>query len=369
MTSRLLAYYLPQYHPIPENNKWWGDGFTEWTNVTKAKPLFRDHYQPRYPADLGYYDLRVPEIREQQAAMAKAHGIEGFVYYHYWFGNGKKLLERPFQEVLQSRKPDFPFCLCWANESWKGVWHGEFTGKTLIEQTYPGRKDFEAHFYHLLPAFADERYIKVDGKPVFNVYLPLKLPDLKMFVDVFNNLAIKEGFSGMFLIASRCPLEWNPLANNFDGVIGSEIMQIRYGKWNKYNKAEYYYIKKRIENILFNTFSVKIKKRIKPLILEYKEVINDLITDRDFDFDYYPCVIPNWDNTARVGKHSIVFHNSTPELFQLHLKAAIKKVQHLKESQRFIFIKSWNEWAEGNYLEPDKRFGYGYLEKIKECLC
>ena len=169
--ARVLAYYLPQFHPIPENDEWWGKGFTEWTNVGKAKPLFPGHYQPHVPADLGYYDLRVPETREAQAQMAREYGIEGFVYWHYWFGNGKRLLERPFNEVLESGKPDFPFALAWANETWSGFYHGLRDEKQiLIEQTYPGEEDYIAHFNALLPAFKDKRYITCDGKPIFVIY-------------------------------------------------------------------------------------------------------------------------------------------------------------------------------------------------------
>src|SRR5205809_7458559 len=171
---RLIAFYLPQYHPIPENDQWWGPGFTEWTNTAKARPLFRGHYQPHVPADLGFYDLRQPETREAQAEMARAYGIEAFCYYHYWFGNGRRLLQRPFEEVVQLGQPDFPFCLCWANETWTGVWHG-LSSHVLIEQTYPGKEDAARHFHTLLPAFLDRRYVTVDGKPLFLVHSPTEL--------------------------------------------------------------------------------------------------------------------------------------------------------------------------------------------------
>ncbi len=363
--SLIIAYYLPQYHPIPENDLWWGKGFTEWTNVVKAKPFFKGHYQPHIPADLGYYDLRVPEVRQAQAAMASRYGIKGFMYYHYWFGDSKKILERPFDEVLKSEKPDFPFCLCWANESWKGAWFGEFTNKLLLEQTYPGKGDYEKHFYHLLPAFSDERYIKVDGKPVFNVYMPLNLPDIKEFADIFKGLAVKEGFPGMFLIGSRVPLGWNPYEYNFDGVIGSEAASLKYrDEYNKIKKKSYS-IKILQKNIgkIFPAAKAKLIKKM-PAVVEYSEIIDELITHKDFDFDYYPCVLPNWDNTPRAEERGLVFNNSTPELFYKHLKKAIDKVKHLPQERRFVFIKSWNEWAEGNYLEPDKKFGYQYLEQI-----
>lgn len=367
-TPRLIAYYLPQYHPIQENDIWWGKGFTEWTNVTKAKPFFKDHYQPHYPADLGYYDLRLPEVREAQAAMAKANGIEGFMYYHYWFGNGKRLLELPFNEVLKTHKPDFPFCLCWANESWKGSSFGEFTSKLLIEQTYPGREDYVNHFYSLLPAFKDERYIKVSGKPLFNVYMPLNLPDKSMFTQIFNQLAVKEGFPGMFLVGSRCPLEWNPLQNGFNGVIGSEVASIRYKAHSMFKKKKRYSVKKAqqfVERILNKPVFTEKKM---PAVVAYEQIIDQLISNATFNFDYYPCVVPNWDNTPRSQDKGFVFHNSTPALFGKHLQKAFHKVQHLPPAQQFIFIKSWNEWAEGNYLEPDTKFGYSYLEEIKRQL-
>ncbi|QEC69077.1 lipopolysaccharide biosynthesis protein [Panacibacter ginsenosidivorans] len=365
---RLIAYYLPQYHPIPENDAWWGTGFTEWTNVAKAKPLFNGHYQPHFPADLGYYDLRVPEVREQQEAMARQYGIEGFMYYHYWFGNGRVLLERPMQQMLRAKKNNFPFCLCWANESWKGVWHGVSTGKTLIEQTYPGKSDYEKHFYYLLDAFNDERYIKVDNKPVFNVYMPLNLPDIHEFANTFHELAIKEGFSGMYLIGSRCPIDWNPCQYGFSGVIGSEMANLRIKQRSYFSKKKIYLVKK----IQSHTQQLAKKKMFAPnkipLVTAYENIIDQLITDKTFSFDYYPCAVPNWDNTPRAGADGLVFHHSTPQLFGKHLQHALQKVSHLPAERQFVFIKSWNEWAEGNYLEPDQQFGYGYLEEIKQQL-
>jgi hypothetical protein len=366
---RLIAYYLPQYHPIPENDRWWGNGFTEWTNVAKAKPLFKDHYQPHYPADLGYYDLRVPEIREAQEAMAKQYGIEGFMYYHYWFGNERLLLERPLQDMLRSKKNNFPFCLCWANESWKGMWHGEFTGKTLIEQTYPGIEDYEKHFYYLLAAFKDERYIKIDGKPVFTVYMPLNLPAAKEFAILFNTLAVKEGLPGIFLIGSHCPLNWNPAEHGFSGVIGSEMANLKFGQRSAFSKKKLYTAKKIKRYIsklaMQNTYSDKQM----PAIVEYADIIDQLVTGKSFDFDYYPCVVPNWDNTPRTGNAGMVFQNAAPALFGRHLQKAFNKIKNLPEQRQFVFIKSWNEWAEGNYLEPDQKYGYGYLEEIKKQLC
>src|SRR5439155_14140664 len=197
--TRFIAFYLPQFHPIPENDRWWGPGFTEWTNVARATPLFPGHYQPRLPADLGFYDLRIPEVRVAQADLARAHGVEAFCYWHYWFA-GKRLLERPFTEVLESGEPDFPFCLAWANQSWSGIWHGA-PDRVLMEQTYPGRRDHEDHFRVLVEAFADPRYVTVDGAPVFVVYAPRELPEPRRVTDVWRELAAKAGFPALHLVA------------------------------------------------------------------------------------------------------------------------------------------------------------------------
>ena len=214
---RAIAFYLPQFHPIPENDEWWGKGFTEWTNTAKAKPLFPGHYQPHVPADLGFYDLRLTETRIAQAEMAAEYGIEGFCYWHYWFA-GKRLLEHPFSEVMQSGKPNFPFCLGWANDTWSGIWHGA-PNRILIEQTYPGLEDYKNHFNSLLSAFTDDRYITVDGKPVFLIYKPHKLPDPIQFTDYWRELAHQAGLKGLHFIASlQDERVWKPEKFGFDAI-------------------------------------------------------------------------------------------------------------------------------------------------------
>src|SRR3990172_1193224 len=199
--ARLIAFYLPQFHPIPENDEWWGRGFTEWTNTAKGRPLFKGHYQPHVPADLGFYDLRLPETRADQADMARKYGVEAFCYYQYWFA-GRQLLERPFNEVLASGEPDFPFCLCWANQTWTGIWHGT-PNRILVEQTYPGMEDHRRHFEALLPAFCDKRYLKVDGKPLFAIYNPMELPDTPRVLELWRGLAAKAGLPGLYLLAQH----------------------------------------------------------------------------------------------------------------------------------------------------------------------
>jgi len=348
--TRLIAFYLPQFHPIPENDKWWGRGFTEWTNVVKARPLFRGHYQPHIPADLGFYDLRVPEVREAQAEMARAYGIEGFCYYHYWFA-GRRLLERPFNEVLRSKKPDFPFCLCWANESWSGIWHG-VPDRILIKQTYPGPEDEIAHFRFLLKAFTDTRYIKVDGKPLFIVYKPNFLPESKRTTEHWRKLAKDEGLDDLFLVGIANE-PWDPASNGFNGALVTN-----HGNATKHLDRQKHYL-------------VQLKRKLLGQpgdIYDYKRVIKYFYMAECSKENTFPCMIPNWDNTPRSGRRGVVFHNSSPELFQKHAQMLVEQVQHKPIEKRLVFIKSWNEWAEGNHLEPDIRYGYAYLDALSNAI-
>jgi len=364
--ARAIAFYLPQFHPIPENDEWWGRGFTEWTNVTKAKPLFKGHYQPRLPADLGFYDLRIPEVREAQAKMATDYGIEGFCYWHYWFGNGKKLLERPINEILESGKPDFPFCLAWANGSWTGIWHGN-PKTVLLEQAYPGKQDYTDYFHYLLTAFQDDRYIKVDGKPLFCINEPGDIPDLIAFTDLFRELALKNGLKGLYIVANTGYDDWNPLAHGCDAVNLVLVGNLYRGLPPVKNL-----ISRKFKNQLIKkAWLTKTYRKIsnKPIqTYQYEDVIPFLTSKKQFDYDFYPCVIPNWDNSARSGINAMIFHHSTPELFEIHLNNALNLVKDNPGDKKIIFIKSWNEWAEGNHLEPDHKFGMQYLDVVKRTL-
>jgi len=355
---RPIALYLPQFHPIPENDEWWGKGFTEWTNVAKAKPLFKGHHQPNLPGELGFYDLRLSEVREQQAALAKEYGIEGFMYWRYWFA-GKRLLERPFQEVLESKKPDFPFCLGWANETWSGIWHG-LKDKILMEQTYPGEKDYEAHFYDVLEAFRDPRYITVDEKPMFCVYSPTLIPDIPLFISIWQKLAQREGLKGIYFIGFTDNLEKNSrplLQAGFDGI-----------QFQRITEATEYIIRRnffaRLRRKLYNMGIYK--HYTTKGIYEYSDYIRYITKPTDTVENTYPAIIPNWDNSPRSGRNSLIVKNSTPELFRQHLKNVFQLLKKKSAEQRIVFIKSWNEWAEGNYMEPDSQFGRKYLEVLKE---
>lgn len=365
LKARAIAFYLPQFHPVAENDEWWGKGFTEWTNVAKARPLFKGHYQPHLPADLGFYDLRLPEVREAQAQLAKAHGIEGFCYWHYWFGNGKRILERPFNEVLQSNKPQFPFCLGWANESWTGIWHGN-PGKVLAEQLYPGKQDYIDHFNYLLAAFKDSRYITVEGKPLFYIYSPDKIPDLLYFTNLFRELAINAGLKGLYIVANTADEQWNPLMHGCDAANLNRL-----GSLYKYLPSDKNYLLRKYRNQLLKPKIGGLYGKLwgKPVnIYHYSEAIPFLVDHQQKAYDVFPCVIPNWDNTPRSGVNGLVLKGSTPHLFERHLTDAVQSVKNKPGEKRIIFIKSWNEWAEGNHLEPDAKFGMQYLNVVKKVL-
>ncbi|MBI4698007.1 MAG: glycoside hydrolase family 99-like domain-containing protein [Nitrospirae bacterium] len=346
--ARVIAFYLPQFHPIPENDEWWGKGFTEWTNVAKAKPLFSGHYQPHIPADFGFYDLRIPEVREAQAELAMENGVEAFCYYHYWFA-GRRLLERPFNEILSSGKPNFPFCLCWANQTWTGIWHGA-PGRILVEQTYPGLKDYEAHFYSLLKAFEDDRYVKINGKPLFIIYRPMELPQPMQFADFWRELAVKAGLKGMYLVGINHHDWFIPHKYGFDaGILQKLPSKRRHIPWR--------YMKLKM-NAIRNGHNLD--------IYDYKHIWPYFLRKRNQDFEEYPCVIPNWDNSPRSGLNSMVIHGSTPELFKLMLRKAMGLVADRPVDRGIVFLKSWNEWAEGNHMEPDLRFGKRYLDVLRD---
>jgi len=363
---KFLAYYLPQFHPIPENDLWWGKGFTEWTNVAKAKPLFKGHYQPILPADLGFYDLRVQEIQEQQAALATEYGIDGFIYYQYWFGNGKMLLEKPAEAMLKNKNIDLPFCFCWANETWKGVWHGLDNPTILMEQIYGGEEDYRAYFNYLLPFFQDNRYIKSDNKPMFHIYKLEEIPDLSLFINTFNQLALINGFDGIYFISTGNVNSSNVTENNnIYGVVGLDSFNaIRYQQKTFFNRKS---VLGRLENLFLSKIghTNEVEKRKKPLVLDYAKGVLNLNTDFPHQ-KYIPCVFPNWDNSARNGNKSLIFKNATPSAWKIHLANTVSKLELNKVNPPYIIIKSWNEWAEGNHLEPDIKFGLQWLESVKE---
>jgi lipopolysaccharide biosynthesis protein len=359
--ARLIAFYLPQFHPIPENDLWWGKGFTEWTNVTTAKPLFPGHYQPNLPSDLGFYDLRVPEVREAQANLAHSYGIEGFCYWHYWLGNGKRLLDRVFSDVLESGKPEFPFCLAWANHDWNRGWHGQ-KHHVLIEQKYPGEVDHRNHFNFLLRAFLDPRYIRVDGKPMFIIFRPEELPNSKEVIGLWKRLALEAGLPGLF-VPGISEMEQDLDKYGCDAHIPGEpgiFFRLKPGKsaFVRQDSQKFNLVKR---------YWRKVRSRMPfPLRASYQKKAQLYINHPSCSLKTLPCVLPNWDNTPRSGKLGTVFPDANPETYRLVLRKAIADVSGRPFQQRLVFIKSWNEWAEGNYLEPGRRFGHDFLRVTKE---
>jgi 2-polyprenyl-3-methyl-5-hydroxy-6-metoxy-1,4-benzoquinol methylase len=339
---RALAFYLPQFHPIPENDEWWGKGFTEWNNVTRAQPLFPGHYQPHVPGELGYYDLRLPEVRQAQADLARSHGIYGFVYYHYWF-HGKRLLERPFDEVLSSGAPDFPFALCWANEEWTRNWDAR-TGRVLMPQEFSDQDDLD-HIGWLLTAFADDRYIKIDGRPLMLIYRPARLPDIRRTADIWRTEAQRAGFPDLYL----CWVEaWGaptggPEAFGLDATVG---------------------FMPTLDQEVFATVDGVQGHRL----LDYEASARQMLDRPRPSWKRFPSVMVGWDNTARRRQGATLFTGATPEAYGRWLQETVESVADVRPEENYLFLLAWNEWAEGNHLEPDQHFGRAFLETTQAVL-
>jgi lipopolysaccharide biosynthesis protein len=361
---RLLAFYLPQFHPIPENDRWWGRGFTEWTNVAKARPLFAGHPQPHLPSELGFYDLRVPEVREAQADLARAHGISGFCYYHYWF-NGRRLLNRPFDEVLASGRPDFPFCLCWANENWTRRWDGA-DHEILMSQRYSDQDD-RAHIEHLLPAFENRRYVRVDGKPLFLVYRTELLPDPGRTAAIWRQRAIAAGIGDLYLARVESFVSnIDPKTIGFDAAI--EFAP----DWHVLPAARFH--RQRWD------LSAKILHRLSGIglipsaylthrVYPYALLARAMLEKPPVHYRRFRCATPRWDNSPRRTNDSIIFRDCSPAIYERWLRALVQATcEGFQGDERLVFVNAWNEWAEGNHLEPDLLKGRAYLEATARAL-
>jgi Glycosyltransferase WbsX len=368
--ARVLAFYLPQFHPIPENNEWWGAGFTEWTNVAKAKPLYPGHVQPRLPADLGFYDLRVPEVRELQANLAREAGVESFCYWHYWFGNGRRILQRPFEEVLASRKPEFPFCLAWANQSWTGIWYG-LSRTILIEQTYPGKADEEAHFRWAQKAFEDPRYSKVYGKPIFVIFSPSNLPSPVSFIEHWRELAHKVGYPGIYFVGVWDTFE--PPGERYRAAYLDSFDAVTLLGPHDYLGRHHRVVPSPIIARLKRLVPAQLKALIPkasggPHRVPYAEVLAQAFDDMPDGSRYLPSVLAGWDNTPRASRRGWVYEGFTPDLFKSYMDRAISRLQNHPQEERILFLKSWNEWAEGNIIEPDAIFGHGLINAMRNSI-
>lgn len=367
---KAIALYLPQFHSIPENDEWWGKGFTEWTNVKKSKSLFKGHIQPEVPLNNDYYNLLDPDVLVNQANMAKKYGIYGFCYYHYWFV-GKLLLEKPLENMLKNKSVDIPFCLSWANESWARTWDGKETD-VLIKQNYEeSQAEWENHFEYLLNFFKDERYIKVDNKPMLIIYKPFLMKKFPEMVKYWNEMARKAGFDGIYF-GYQYPASFdnNTVQETFDFGIEFEPLYT-----NKEFNEELSHMNKREKlqyTLKYNKewLKHKIKKKINnetPTIYDYDEIWQRILKREPKKNNIVPGAFPAWDNTPRKGIDGIVYYKATPEKFEKYLKQQIQRAQQVYHSD-FIFINAWNEWGEGAHLEPDEDNKYGYLEAVKKSL-
>lgn len=367
---KIIAYYLPQYHEIPENNKWWGKGFTEWVNVKKADPLFDGHYQPRVPQNENYYDLSNKNVMRWQIDLAKKNGVYGFCFYHYWF-DGKLLLEKPSEYLLNDKSLDFPYCMCWANESWTNGW-AKASASVIMEQHYGGKSEWKEHFNYLLPFFQDERYIKIDGKPLMVIYRPYLFDQMSDMMDYWNQMAKENGMPGLLFASQR--FEENKQEHS------------------SYERMDFHidYHPAVAENIISQQVKTSISKKIRSVFhdlllkylnmdLSFHQKVNGpekrdyiktwetIINLQPKDEKAIPGAFTDWDNTPRHGRRGSVYPNASPKLFEKYLK---KQILHARNDyySDYLFMFAWNEWGEGGYLEPDEKYDDEYLKAIKRAL-
>lgn len=362
---KLLAFYLPQYHAIPENDEWWGKGFTEWTNVKKAKPLFKNQTQPKIPLNNNYYNLLDKSTVEWQTRLMKEYGVYGFCYFHYWF-NGKKLLEKPAENLLKWTDIDQPFCFAWANVTWARTWTAVDRATTtwvssdaekgkkgiLIEQAYGTEKNWTEHYNYLSQFFKDKRYIKVDHKPMFLIYHIKDIPCAQEMFALWNKLAIQDGFPGIHIVS----INEAPRNNKYIEAVA------QYGNYSNYD----YHFWRRVWNRLIHRLKLPFNRR--PNILQYETVWKNMVKDPPLEgIKTYPGAVVTYDETPRKGRQASFLVGATPELFEKYLRLQIKKAEQVCHAE-FVFVDAWNEWGEGNYLEPDTEHQYAYLEAVRNVM-
>jgi len=347
---KIIAFYLPQFHPIPENDAWWGKGFTDWRNVTRAYPLFNGHFQPRLPADLGFYDLRLAEVRTEQARLAKEYGIHGFCYHYYWF-NGKKLLELPLTKVLETGEPDFPFCICYANENWTRRWDGQ-EHEILMKQEHSTEND-RRFIRELIPVFRDERYIRIQTKPLLLVYRSSLFPDPRQTTNIWREEARDAGFEDLYLCKCQTFGDFeDPGKAGFDAMVEfpPHCIEIAY-------------------RYAYQDMVTAVQPSFSGYVFDYTDTAVEMMNRQWPDHQLFKTVMLAWDNTARRGLGANIFHNFSIDVYERWLSKVIKRtIQKYPDEEQIVFINAWNEWAEGTYLEPDQQYGLQYLEATQRAI-
>lgn len=359
---KIIAFYLPQFHTFPENDKWWGKGFTEWTNTRKALPLFENHYQPRIPINNNYYNLSDNKTFQTQIDLAKKFGIHGFCFYHYWFKDGKKLMQTPIENYLKDKSLSLPFCLCWANEPWTRAWDGG-EKEIIMPQEYGDKNEWEQHFNYLLKFFEDDRYIKIDGFPILVIYRPEIIPKFDEMIKFWRFLAKKHGFRDIKVLSQSSFYNTNKsISKEIDFTINYEP---GFTDWELANKKMSTIISNffRYPKCICNKIRLKFSPNKSLNLLDYDEFYKKILSRKTKD-NSYPGAFTDWDNTARRNNKARIFVGSTPQKFESYLTQLIKK----EREKDFLFITAWNEWAEGAYLEPDLKHGYGYLKALRNAL-
>ena len=357
MRTRIIAFYLPQFHTIPENDEWWGKGFTEWVNVRKAKPIYKGHEQPRVPLNNNYYDLTNPEVIRWQAQLAKDYNVYGLCFYHYWF-NGKLLLEKPAELLLANKDIDTHFCFSWANEPWARTWDGR-KHHVLMPQKYGSRKDWELHFNYLLPFFQDERYIKEDNAPMFLIYKSSVIPHAAEMMECWNELAREAGFNGIHFVETLSSKNPDKRKLPYKAIVEFEPARTNYQQ--PVFVLNYKRLRRRVIKFYNRLFHQSIPLN-KPFL--FSKVARDSLRLKSPEGTYGGVFI-GWDNTPRRGLSSIIITPPSKMEFKDFLLAKIRKTQE-KFHTNYVFVNAWNEWAEGTVLEPDEAHKYEYLEAIKE---
>ena len=354
---KVLAFHLPQYHTFPENDEWWGKGFTDWVNVKNAKPLYKGHYQPRVPLNQNYYNMLDYQTREWQAETAQKYGIYGFCYYHYWF-NGKLLMEKPLEMLLREKEISLPFCFCWANEPWTRTWDG-LENNILMPQRYGDEQDWKEHIDYLLKFFLDDRYIKVNNKPMLVLYRANNVERCEEMVQYWNSVCKNYGFDGIHLVEERNSFQKKVCLNNSKAYLDFEPL------FHKNIANKKHFIQNKIRKIGPRFF-----KRVKNGMFFYDYCWKSILYDnfvRENNKEHYLGAFVNWDNTPRKHENGLLcMGDSSPKSFGKFFRKLVEKAK--KNDVEFIFVNAWNEWAEGAYLEPDEKYGYGYLEEIKEAI-